>query len=64
MSFSIIKQNEQPNSAMLIEYMIDSQSDLQSLPTNVAPGSVAATADLTAIYRLDNSGEWVKVGGE
>ncbi len=64
MSISIVKQNEAPNSIMLMEYMIDAESEISSLPTNIAPGSIAATADLNAIYRLNNSGTWVKVGGE
>lgn len=63
MSFSIINQGNNANSPMLNEYMIDSVTDLQFLPDDAAPGSIAATADLTAIYRLSNSGEWVKVGG-
>lgn len=64
MSFVIVNQGDKPNSPLLAEFMIDSQSDLQYLPTDVPPGSIAATADLMTVYRLNISGEWVKVGGE
>lgn len=46
------------------EYMIDSESDMTNPETDCAPGSTASTADLTLIYRLDNNGEWKKVGGD
>jgi len=49
------------------EYMIDSEDDMQSPPEQseiAAPGSIAATADLTILYRKDTSGNWQKVGGD
>jgi len=46
-----------------IEYQIDEESDVQTLPQDQAPGCVAYTADLTVMYRTDNDGIWRKVGG-
>ena len=43
------------------EYLIDSESDLEGIPT-VAPGSVAYTADLTYIAMFDGT-NWVQIGG-
>ena len=62
MSVHIVKINEQPNSADYVEYMIDSASDVSSLPTNVAPGSFASTTNMLNIYRLSNAKVWTKVG--
>lgn len=43
------------------EWLIGSSSDLTSIP-DVAPGSVAYTADLTEMYLWDGT-EWKAVGG-
>lgn len=43
------------------EWIIGSSSDLTSIP-DVAPGSVAYTADLTSMYIWDGT-EWKAVGG-
>ena len=61
MSISIVKMNGKPADATLTEYIIDSISDVASLPTNVADGSMAYTADLAYIYLLKN-GTWVSAG--
>jgi len=61
MSHAIVKVNDKPNSALYTEYVIDSTSDVSSLPTNVADGSIAYTANLAHIYIL-KSGTWVEVG--
>ena len=44
-------------------FLIESASDLSSLPTCDA-GSFAYTADMTTIYQMSIGGEWVQVGGE
>lgn len=62
MSISVVKRNDKPNLISLTEFIIDSPSDVNSLPTTVADGSVAYTADLSAIYIL-KSGRWVENGG-
>lgn len=43
------------------EYMIANEADLANIP-EVAPGSVAYTADLTYMAMYDGT-EWVEIGG-
>lgn len=48
------------------EFLIDSASDAQNLPTNqgaeyCAPGSIAYTPDLKSIYILGNDNTWHQV---
>ncbi len=43
------------------EYMIANEADLANIP-EVAPGSVAYTADLTYMAMWDGT-EWKKIGG-
>ena len=62
MNLKAIKLNGNPNSADYMEYLIDSPSDISSLPVDIAPGSVAATASYDYIYRLNNNKTWVRVG--
>ena len=61
MSHVIVKVNDKPNNALYTEFIIDSASDVSSLPVDVADGSVAYTANLANIYIL-KSGTWVEVG--
>lgn len=61
MSYSIVRVNDQPNSTQLMEYIIDSASDVSALPTNVADGSSAYIKDLSKIY-LFKDGTWTEVG--
>jgi hypothetical protein len=61
MSISIVKINDKPNSADLMEYIMDSVSDVYSLPTDCADGSIAYTANLKYIYILKN-GAWTQAG--
>ena len=45
-----------------VKMIISADEDEASLPTNVQPGSIAFTADLTAIYILAADGEtWTDV---
>lgn len=61
MSFSIVKIYDKPVSTQYTEIIMDDSSDVSSLPTNVADGSVAYTADLSSIY-LFKSGTWTSTG--
>lgn len=61
MSASIVKINDKPNNADLIEYIMDSISDIYTLPTDCADGSIAYTANLQFVYLLKN-GVWVQAG--
>lgn len=50
------------------EYLIDNESDVANLPTNLQdgtgtvgrcdPGSLAYTADMSKVYMLGNDGQW------
>lgn len=64
MSITIINVGDLPNSMNKIEYMLDSEEELNDLPTDIAPGSFASLVDCTAGWRLDAHGEWVKIGGD
>ena len=47
-------------------YLLGSSADINSPPeenSQLAPGSVAYTADLTNMWQKNASGQWVKVGG-
>lgn len=45
------------------EFLIESPSDLSSLPTNtLAPGSTAHTPGYAKMYELGFDGSWVEVG--
>lgn len=61
MSASLVKINDNPSSADLMEYIMDSASDVQSLSTDCADGSIAYTANLQYVYLLKN-GVWVQAG--
>ena len=63
MSYSIVKINGKPSSPLLKEFIIDSEDDVNSLPTDVVDGSSAYTKDLAHIY-LFMSGSWEEAGGE
>lgn len=39
------------------------QTALADLPSDLAPGTVAYTADMTNIFQKDLDGTWAKVGG-
>ena len=61
MSYSLVKINDYPVSTQLAEYIIDSASDISTLPTDVADGSTAYIKDLSKVYLL-KSGTWTEVG--
>lgn len=61
MSYSIVRINDEPNSAQFKELIIDAPADVSTLPTDVADGSRAYTKDLSHIY-LFKGGAWTEVG--
>ena len=48
MSYSVVKINDEPNSPLLKEYILDSASDVATLPTDVADGSSAYVLSFAA----------------
>ena len=63
---TLLKIGQTYNSSMHKTYLIDSKSDVASLPDNqsvmiserCAPGSVAYTPDLKVIFILGNDNQW------
>lgn len=47
-----------------MEILVDSAADLDSIPAAAAAGSIAYTADLTAMWQKGIDGDWKKIGGE
>lgn len=47
-------------------YLLDAAGDIGTPPaenTQLAPGSIAYTADMANMWQKDGNGSWVKVGG-
>ena len=59
---TVIKHRDDYNDTRFVELMIDSEDEVEELPTDVAPGSFATTNDLSAVYRFGSNGKWKKVG--
>ena len=63
MAFKITKSNTgTPEDEKKYEIMIESSSDLTDLPEDAAPGSIAYTAGLSAMYQKGLDGTWVQIG--
>ena len=45
------------------QYLVDSEDDLIDIPSHVAPGSTAYTADMSHIWQKANDGTWTSMGG-
>ncbi len=43
------------------EFVCDTDEDVNKLPKNVAPGSVAIVADNGEVYILNTQGQWKKL---
>lgn len=43
------------------EFIMDSEQDVQNLPSSVAAGSVAICIDTSNVYMLNSHGEWHKI---
>lgn len=64
MAYKIVKSaGGVPESAEKVEVLIESSSDLASLPDDIAPGSVAYTASMSAMYMKAIDGTWTQIGG-
>ena len=64
MAYKILKSaSGVTDSAEKCEVMVESSSDLSSLPDNLAIGSTAYLADLSAIWIKGLDGTWTRVGG-
>ncbi len=64
MAYKIIKSNDGvEEDREKCEILIESQSDLANVPETAAPGSVAYTADMSAIYMKAINGNWTQIGG-
>lgn len=60
MAYSTIKVGDGFAIAPVSEILVDSQSDLASLDDlKLAPGSIAYTADMKSVWRLNLNGQWV-----
>lgn len=64
MAYQIVKSaagvQESPNKC---EVMIESAADLETLPEDIAPGSVAYTADFSVLRMKALDGSWAEIGG-
>lgn len=64
MAFKITKSSSgAEESDNKCEVLIDSSSDLSSLPDDLAPGSMAYTASLSDMYMKAINGTWTQIGG-
>ena len=63
MAFEIVKSSSGvPETANRCEVLIDSAADLAGLPDNLAAGSVAYTASMSAMYMKAIDGTWTQIG--
>lgn len=60
MAYTIMSQNGNTQYGVT-EYVVDQASDIASLPTDIAPGSVAIVTANSDVYMLNNSETWVKL---
>ena len=64
MAYAIIKSNSGvEEAANKCDALIESASDLADLPGDLAPGSLAYTASMSAMYMKDLDGTWKQIGG-
>lgn len=60
MAVSIMKQSGEDR-RYLREYLADTIADVNTLPTNVVPGSICLVIETSDVYILNNQGEWKKL---
>lgn len=64
MAFQIVKSNDGVTEAKgKCEILIESAADLEDLPDDIAPGSVAYTASMSPMYMKAIDGTWTQIGG-
>lgn len=56
----IMRQNGRP-AYNLMEYVVDTEDDIKSLPKEVAMGSSAFVINTGEVYMLNGKKEWVKI---
>ena len=56
----IMKQNGRP-AYNLVEYVVDTEDDIKSLPKGVAMGSTAFIIGTGDVFMLNGKKEWVKI---
>lgn len=59
--YNVIKQNDNI-SAYVTEFVADTVNDIQTLPTDVYPGSTCIVASDASVYILNASRQWIKLG--
>ena len=66
MAWHILKKGQEyGNYGNYMEYLIDSENDIQSPPSDgYAPGSFAHTAGFTHMYEAASDGTWTEIGGD
>ena len=63
MAYKVLKSNNgRSEDANRAEVLIESSADLANLPENLAPGSVAYTADMSYIAMKAIDGAWKQIG--
>ena len=58
--FSISKENNQYTRPTK-EFICDTETDINNLPVDTAPGSTAIVTDTGSVYMLNNEFRWVKL---
>ena len=58
--FSVIANSGKPAN-YITEYLLDTESDVQNLPTVGAPGSKAFVIENSIHYMLNHKKQWIKV---
>lgn len=46
------------------EFLLDNAEDINSVPKDCHPGSIAYTADMSAAWQMSPNGEWVQIIGD
>lgn len=60
MATALISNREQVQYG-LNSYVADTDADIASLPTDVAPGSTCIVTSPTSVYMLNTNKEWIKL---
>lgn len=53
-----MKENDRARYS-LVEYVADTENDVNNLPTDCLPGSSCIVAETSNVYMLNNQGQWV-----
>ena len=61
MAYAVIKKGDGYERSGVCTIMIESASDIQNLPGDIAPGSVAYTADMSLMYMFGLDGQWHEI---